>query len=98
MKKYVWFLFLLTAPVYAWQAPDYVVGFTTDTWTVAVSTTAASPTQLCSYNASAQRTYIVNASTFSIAISSTSSGISTTTSFLIPGVTAGNSPVIWSPD
>lgn len=85
----------------AWNPPDFTLGATGDTKTVTLSTTVASPTQILTRDSYVQRTYIVNASTFSIFVSTLSTNISTTTvpiSFQIPGVSAGQAANIWSPD
>lgn len=75
------------------------VTFTTDTRTVAISSNSAAPTQILTKDGTAQRTWIVNNSVFSIFISSVSNNLSTSASFFIPGIgTPGNAPVIWSPD
>lgn len=78
---------------------DWSLAMTGDSKTVTVSSTVASPTQICTKDSYVQRTFIVNTSTFTIFISTVSNNLSTTTSFGIPGTGAStNAPVIWSPD
>lgn len=87
-----------TAYCHAWNPPDFTQTFTSDTRSVTISTTAASPTLLLSKDAYIQRNYIVNNSSFSIYIA-TSASVSFSTSFFIPGKGgATTDPVIWSPD
>jgi hypothetical protein len=100
MNRFILFLGLigLTSLVHAWNPPDATFGLTSDTRQVSISSTTASPTQICVRDSFVQRTWIINSSTFSIFLSTVSTGLSTSSSFAIPGVNAGESPVIWSPD
>lgn len=83
----------------AWNPPDYSLTLDADTRAVAVSTGVAAPTRLLIKDTGIQRNYIVNTTTATIYISSTTAGISAANAFGIPGVgTVGNAPVIWSPD
>lgn len=101
MKKLI-FILALSCTTFLNAGPyDWSLGMTGDTKTVTLSTTVASPTQILTKDSNVQRTWIVNASTFSIFISSVSNNISTTTattSFQIPGVSAGQAANIWTPD
>lgn len=104
MKKcFIWIGIILscTTFLHAWNPPDFTLGATGDTKTVTLSTTNSSPTQILTRDAYVQKTWIVNASTFSIFVSTLSTNISTTTvpiSFQIPGVSSGQTANIWSPD
>lgn len=84
--------------LFAWNPPDASLTFDEDSRTVTMSTTTTSPTRILIRDGSVQRTWIVNTSTFTIFVSSSSSNVSTSTSFGIPGTPTNATPVIWSPD
>jgi hypothetical protein len=98
MKKLFWLGIYLSCATFSYGSTyDWSQTMTGDSKTLTISTTTSSPTQILTKDSYVQRTYIVNTSTFTIFISSVSSNISTTTSFGIPGVSAGSS-VIFTPD
>lgn len=84
--------------VFAWGPPDFALNFSTETRSVSVSSTPTKPTLLFSQESYIQRTWIINPSSFTIYIATSNVSISTTSNFGIPGVTAGNTPTIFSPD
>ena len=101
MKKlfFIWLGVALSCTTFIHAGPyDWSLAMTGDTRTVTLSTTTASPTQILTKDSNVQRTWIVNASTFTIFISSVSNNLSTSTSFGIPGVSAGQAANIWTPD
>lgn len=97
MKKLFWLGVVLSCTCFASALgpPDGSLNITSDMRTVAVSTTAASPTLLLTRDSFIQRTWIINASTCTVFVS-TASNIITTSSFGIPG--SSTTPVIFTPD
>lgn len=99
MRKILFFFGVIvscTTFIQAWNPPDGAYTFSTDTRNVSISTAIASPTRLMTRESFIQSSYIVNNSTCSVYLSTSSSGMSFSTTFSIPGVTAGNTPVIFN--
>lgn len=97
--KRIWFGILISCSTlsWAWGPPDGSLVITSDTRTVSVSTAQASPTQLLTRDSFIQRTWIMNYSSCTLFVSSTSTSVSFATSFQIPAFsTAG--PSYFSPD
>jgi hypothetical protein len=83
---------------FAFNPTDGALVFDGDTKTVSLSTTAASPTQILMRDYYIARTWIVSTSTCPVYLSSSAASMSFTTSFSIPGVTAGAQPIMFTPD
>lgn len=100
MKRFLFIGIMLSCTTFLHAGPyDWEQTLDQDSATVTISTTLAKPTLILTKDSYVQRTWIVNASTFSIFISSVSNNLSFTTSFGIPGVgTSGNQPIQWTPD
>lgn len=101
MRRLAAMLFLMLSPtlLVADIPSDGAVTFTSDTKTVVnVSTTTTSPTQLCTRDSYLTRTWIVNLSTFTLLISTSSSNLTSTSFGIPPSGTAGFPGTPFSPD
>ncbi len=90
MKKLIiWFGLSIscTTIIMAIGPPDGSMNMTSDTRTVSVSTVSTSPTRLLTRDSFIQRNILINLSTCTVSLS-TSSTVSLTTSFQIPGSSA----------
>lgn len=97
-RLFVGLIFMVPGLTFAWGPPDFAVNFSTETRSVSVSSTPTKPTLLFSQEPYIQRTWIINPSSYTIYIATSNVSISTSSNFGIPGVTAGNTPTIFSPD
>lgn len=82
----------------AFNPPDQSLTLTTDSRTLTISTTPTSPTLLLTKDSWIQRNFIINNSSFTLFLGTTSTSVSTNTAFGIPGYFGTNNSLIFSPD
>lgn len=100
MKRFlIWLGVILSCStcIWAWNPSDGALVFTPDTRTLTISTTPASPTQILTRDSYIARTWIVNPSTCSVFLSSSSASASTS-NFKIYGTTATTGATYFTPD
>lgn len=96
------FAFTLSAVcLYAWDSPAQSVTLTPNSRQIVVSTNTATPSKFLDSDPFAQRSYIINTSSFTIYLSSTATTINTAIAVFIPPaftISGGTLPYTFSPD
>lgn len=99
MRK-LWMVFLLIIPSvsFADMFEQGAVGFTGDTRQVVVSSNTAAPTQILTRDSYIRRTWITNTSSFTVLLSSVSTGFNSNTTYALAPCVTADSCAPWSPD